>query len=150
MIYTELNSLKRYLGLGKCLDRAIEYLCSHPLENLDEGHYEIDGNLIYLNVFEYDTIPEDQAFFEAHEKYADIHMIIIGEEMVGVSELSAVTVKSLNKEADLMEVGGAVEHYMHLTPGKVLITLPEDAHKVKLAVKEPSAVKKAVVKVYTG
>ena len=122
MIYTELNSLKRYLGLGKCLDRAIEYLCSHPLENLDAGHYEIDGNLIYLNVFEYDTIPEDQAFFEAHEKYADIHMTIIGEEMVGVSELSAVTVKSLNKEADLMEVGGPVEHYMHLTAGKVVIT----------------------------
>ena len=45
---------------------------------------------------------------------------------------------------------GLVEHYIRLTPGKALITLPEDAHKVKLAAGSPSAVKKAVIKVYVG
>lgn len=150
MIYTELSSLERYFGIGEYLDTAINYLCSHSLEEFEAGHYEISGDYVYLNVFDYETIPEEQGFFEAHEKYADIHMTITGEEIVGVSDRAKVTVKSWNKEADLIEVEGVVEHYMKLSPGKVLVTLPEDAHKVKLAAGQPSPVKKAVVKVYLG
>ena len=41
-----------------------------------------------------------------------------------------------------MEVEGAVEHYIRLLPGKALITLPEDAHKVKLAAGSPAAVER--------
>lgn len=148
MIYTELDSLKYYCGLGKYLDQAIAYLNSHPLEKLQAGHYEIAGDEVYLNVFDYETISEEAAFFEAHEHYADIHMTIAGNEVVGVSDISRVTIKSIDKEKDLIEVDGPVEHYMHLSPGKVLITLPEDAHMVKLAAGRPSAVRKAVVKVY--
>lgn len=150
MVYTELGSLERYFGLGKYLDIALDYLYSHSLEGFQAGHYEIAGDYVYLNVFDYETIPEEQGFFEAHERYADIHMTITGEEIVGVSDIAKVTVKSWDKEADLMEVEGAVEHYMKLSPGKVLVTLPEDAHKVKLAAGRPSPVKKAVVKVYLG
>ena len=150
MIYTELGSLKRYLGTGKYLDLALEYLCSHPLDEFQPGHYEIAGDDVYLNVFDYETIPEEQGFFEAHKRYADIHMTITGKEIVGVSDTAKVTVKSWDEEADLMEVEGAVEHYMKLSPGKVLVTLPEDAHKVKLVAGQPSPVRKAVVKVYVG
>ena len=111
MIYTEIANIGHYQGLGKYLDKAVAYLGSHPLEGVRAGHYDIDGNMVYMNVFDYETIPE---------------------------------------EKDLMEVDGPVEHYIKLIPGKALITLPEDAHKVKLAVGSPSAVKKAVIKVYVG
>lgn len=148
MIYTELESLKRYRGMGKYLDKAIEYLCSHSLRDLEEGHYEIDGERLYLNVFNYETILEEEGFFEAHERYADIQMTIEGEELVGVSEMSKVSVKSVDQEKDLIEVTGQPEHYMRLIPGKALIVFPEDAHMVKLAAGTPSAVKKAVVKLY--
>lgn len=150
MIYAEIKNLVHYRGMGVYLDRAIDYLCSHPLEGLKAGHYEIDGRFVYMNVFDYETVLEEGAFFEAHKKYADIHMTIDGEEIIGVSDISRVAVKSFDREADLMEVEGGVEHYIRLLPGKALVTLPEDAHKVKLAAGEPSAVKKAVVKVYIG
>ena len=39
---------------------------------------------------------------------------------------------------------------MKLSPGKALVTLPEDAHKVKVAAGEPAPVRKAVIKVYAG
>ena len=132
------------------MDEAVDYLSSHPLEDVQAGHYEIDGNKVYMNVFDYDTISEDGAFFEAHKKYADIHMTVTGEEIVGVSDMSKVSVKTFDEEKDLLEVEGPVEHYIKLIPGKALITLPEDVHKVKLAVGNPSAVKKAVIKVYVG
>lgn len=150
MIFTEIKSLGNYRGIGKYLDIAIDYLLSHSLLDVPAGHYEIDGKNVYLNVFDYESVLEEDAFFEAHERYADIHMAVAGEEIVGVSDITKVTVKSLDKEADLMEVEGAVEHYMRLSPGKALITMPDDAHRVKIAVGHPAPVRKAVVKVYLG
>lgn len=150
MIYTEIANIGHYRGLGTYLDKAVDYLSTHPLDNIQAGHYDIDGKMVYMNVFDYETIPEDGAFFEAHKKYADIHMTVTGEEVVGVSDMSRVSVKTFDEEKDLLEVEGAVEHYIKLVPGKALITLPEDAHKVKLAAGSPSAVKKAVIKVYIG
>ncbi|MDE7205566.1 MAG: YhcH/YjgK/YiaL family protein [Lachnospiraceae bacterium] len=150
MIYTEIKNIGNYRGIGEYLDKAVDYLCTHPLDGLEAGHYEIDGNMVYMNVFDYETIPEKGAFFEAHKNYADIHMTVTGEEVVGVSDLSRVSVKTFDEEKDLMEVEGAIEHYIKLVPGKALITLPEDAHMVKLAAGNPSAVKKAVIKVYIG
>lgn len=150
MIFTEIGSLGNYRGIGKYLDIAIDYLLSHPLWDVQAGHYEIDGKNVYLNVFDYESVLEEEAFFEAHEKYADIHMAVAGEEIVGVSDITKVTVKSWDQEADLMEVEGPVEHYMKLSPGKALITMPDDAHRVKIAAGRPAPVKKAVVKVYLG
>ncbi len=150
MIYTEIANIGHYHGLCKFMDKAVDYLSSHPLDNLEAGHYEIDGDMVYMNVFDYETISENDGFFEAHKKYADIHMTVAGEEIVGVSDMSRVSIKSFDENKDLLEVEGPVEHYMKLVPGKALITLPEDAHMVKLAAGSPSAVKKAVIKVYMG
>lgn len=150
MIYTEITNIGHYRGLGEYLDKAVDYLCTHSLESVQAGHYEIDGKMVYMNVFDYETIPEEDAFFEAHQKYADIHMAVTGEEIVGVSDMSRVSVKTFDGEKDLLEVEGPVEHYIRLIPGKALITLPEDAHKVRLAAGSVSAVKKAVIKVYMG
>lgn len=51
---------------------------------------------------------------------------------MGVSDMSLMTVTAKDEETDSIECHGPVEHYMDLTPGKVLIVFPEDAHKVKL------------------
>ena len=116
MIYTEIKNIGRYRGIDEHLDKAIDYLCTHPLDGLEAGHYDIDGNLVYMNVFDYETIPEKGAFFEAHKKYADIHMTVEGEEIVGVSDMSKVSVKSFDEEKDLIEVNGTIEHYIKLIP----------------------------------
>ena len=150
MIYTEISNIGHYRGMGEYLDKAFDYLATHHLKDVEPGHYEIDGKKVYLNVLEYETIAEEDAFFEAHAKYADIHMTVTGEELVGVSDMARVNVKTFDEDADLYEVEGPVEHYIRLVPGKALVVLPEDAHKLKLAEKQPAAVKKAVIKVYVG
>ena len=150
MIYAEISNISHYCGIGEYLDKAFEYLDSHPLESMQPGYYEIDGKLVYMNILDYETIKEDEAFFEAHAKYADIHMVVEGEELVGVSDMSRVAVKTFDREKDLYEVDGPVEHYIRLIPGKALVTLPGDAHKLKLTMGQPSPVRKAVIKVYVG
>ncbi len=148
MIYTERTNLRHYRGLSSYLDQAIDYLCNHTLGNPHTGRYEIAGEQIYMNVFEYETLSEENAFFEAHKKYTDIHIIVSGEENVGISDFSKVSVKRYEEEQDFYEIEGPVEQYIKLVPEKVLILFPEDAHKVKLAVGRPSIVKKVVLKVY--
>lgn len=148
MIYTEITNLGHYRGLGNYLNQAIDYLRDHTLGNPQIGYYEIAGEQMYMNVFEYKTLSEENAFFEAHQKYADIHIVVSGEERVGVSDMSKVSVKRYEKEQDFYEIEGPVEQYIKLVPGKALILFPEDAHKVKLAVDNVITVKKIVLKVY--
>ena len=150
MIYTEISNIGHYRGMGEYLDKAFDYLATHSLADVEAGHYEIDGKKVYLNVLEYETIAEEEAFFEAHGKYADIHMAVEGEELVGVSDMARVSVKTFDEGADLYEVEGPVENYIRLVPGKALVVLPEDAHKLKLMGKNPAPVKKAVIKVFVG
>ena len=114
---------------------------------MKKGRNEVDGDFAFINCFEYETLPEEKTAFEAHEKYADIHMVISGEEKMGVSDMSLMTVTAKDEETDSIECHGPVEHYMDLTPGKVLIVFPEDAHKVKIMKDQISQVRKAVGKV---
>ena len=58
---------------------------------------------------------------------------------MGVSDMSLMTVTAKDEETDSIECHGPVEHYMDLTPGKVLIVFPEDAHKVRASVVERTA-----------
>ena len=71
MIYTDLNNLERYLGMGKHLDTAIHYIKEHSLNDLKKGRNEVDGDFAFINCFEYETLPEEKTAFEAHETYGD-------------------------------------------------------------------------------
>ena len=132
MIYTEITHITRYKGLGEHLDKLIDYLTSHSLEELKNGRNEVDGDYAYINCFEYETLPEEETIFEAHEKYADIHMMISGKEKMGVSDVSVLTITKEDKEADYVLGNGPTENYVTLKPGAALIVFPEDAHKVKI------------------
>ena len=129
MIYTEIKHITRYKGLGEHMDKLIDYLTSHSLEELSDGRNEVDGDFAYINCFEYETLPEEETIFEAHEKYADIHMMISGEEN------------------DYVLGNGPTENYVTLKPGAALIVFPEDAHKVKIMADSAEHVRKAVGKV---
>lgn len=147
MIYTDLKNLSHYRGLGIHMDKAIDYLTGHSVDELKPGRNEVDGENVFINCFEYETMPEEQAAFEAHELYADIHLVLEGEELIGVTDMGRMTVSETDKETDSVSCSGPVENKLYMEPGKVLIVLPEDAHKVKIAAGSPVHVKKAVVKV---
>lgn len=147
MIYTDMKNLEHYKGMGKHLDTAIEYLKNHELSELTPGRNEVDGDNVFINRFAYDTMPEEKAAFEAHEEYADIHLVVSGEELIGVSDMELMTVSAVDKTTDSVDCDGPVENRVAMKPGKVLIVLPEDAHKVKIAIQDPVHVEKAVVKV---
>ena len=147
MIYAEMSDLSKYLGIHKNLDTAIRFLETCDLKTLAAGRNEVDGDNVFINRFGYETMPEEEAFFEAHEDYADIHLILSGEEKIGVSDPRFLKEFDRNPAEDFIGYHGPVENYSHMTTDKFLVAFPGEAHMVKVRYEEPARVEKAVVKV---
>jgi len=146
MIYTTIENLRRYQGMDKNLDTAIAFLAQTDLTPLHNGRNEVDGDEVFVNVFEYDTIPEEKGAWEAHERYADIHIDITGGEKIGVTDMSDLTVTCRKPEEDFVGCEGAVRTWLPMAPGMALVVYPEDAHMVKIQNGGAQHVRKAVVK----
>lgn len=147
MIYTDREHLARYRGISESFDTALDYLMEHGTDGLMPGRNEVDGDEVFINRFHYTTMPQEEAAFEAHEVYADIHLVVEGREYIGVTPLNRLQITKVDQESDNIECGGEVELLLPMEPGKVLVVFPEDAHMVKIADGSPSHVEKAVVKV---
>ena len=147
MIYTRMKYIEAYRGISANLDKAIDYLINTDLKNLIMGRNEIDGDRVYVNRFDYQTIPIEETAFEAHERYLDIHLIISGRERIGISDMANMTAFSKDILNDGIDCKGEIEQLINMEPGDVLIAFPHDAHMVKIESQGSCLVQKAVVKV---
>lgn len=147
MIYTDAKKLGRYLGISQNLDTAINYLRTHDLARLATGRNEVDGDNVYINRFDYTTIDETDAFYEAHLNYADIHILLSGEEIIKIADVNALKEFERDEATDYIGFHGEAQSSCEMSCHKVLVVFPEDAHMVKLKLHEASLVQKVVVKV---
>lgn len=147
MIYTKRKDMERYLGMSSTLDTAIRYLVSADLTKLAMGRNEVDGDNVFINRFDYTTMPESEAAWEGHRDYADIHVVLEGEERIGVTDAGSLTAGEYDAAGDFIPYEGPVDAWVAMRPGDILVVFPEDVHMVKVQRGGPSAVKKAVFKV---
>ncbi|MGM9588830.1 MAG: YhcH/YjgK/YiaL family protein [Faecousia sp.] len=147
MIYAKREMLHRYLGQSPALDTAIRYLQTADLSQLRKGRNEIDGDNVFVNRFDYQTMPQDQAIWEGHIRYADIHVLLSGFEKIGVSNVSMLTETVRKPEEDFVGFEGAVQSWFPMTTQDILIVYPEDIHMVKVLDGESTLVEKACFKV---
>lgn len=147
MIYTKRKNLERYLGLSANLDTAIRYLQTADLSTLIKGRNEIDGDQVFVNRFDYQTMAEDQAIWEGHIQYADIHVLLSGQEKIGVTNVEMLTETVRKPEDDFVGFEGDVQSWFPMTTEDILIVYPEDIHKVKVIHGESTLVEKACFKV---
>ena len=146
MIYTKRKNLERYMGQSAALDTAIRYLLTADLTKLVKGHNEIDGERVFINRFDYQTMPESQAIWEGHIEYADIHVLLSGHEKIGVSDMNSLSETIRKPEADFVGYDGPVKTWFSMTPEDILIVYPEDIHKVKVTDTDSCLVEKACFK----
>ena len=147
MIYIKREQLSRYKGISKALDTAIDYLAEKDLNELNMGRNDVDGDQVYINRFNYVTMPEAEAAWEGHKYYADIHVLLDGEEKIGVTNASSLKAGEYDESGDFIPYEGPVDSWVTMRPGDILVVFPEDVHMVKVQLNGPSEVKKAVFKV---
>ena len=147
MIYTRRKNLYRYLGQSQALDTAIRYLQTADLRSLVKGRNEIDGSEVFVNRFDYQTMPQEQAIWEGHIQYADIHVLLSGKEKIGVTNVDMLTETVRKPEEDFVGFEGKVQSWLPMTTEDILIVYPEDIHMVKVMDGESTLVEKACFKV---
>jgi len=130
-------------------DKAFLFLKSHDLSALEIKRYDIDGDNLYAPVSEYLTKNEEDARYEAHQKYIDIQYVESGKELIGIAPLSqrkdVLEPYDGTKDIEFLTVEGGENRLA--TPERFFIFFPEDAHRPGLKDGENSPVRKIVVKV---
>ena len=130
-------------------DKAFNFLKSNDLSKLEIKRYDIDGDNLYAPISEYVTKNEEDAKFEAHQKYIDIQYVITGTEQMSVAPLSmkkdVLTPYDPAKDIEFMTVNESKSYTA--TPDRFFIFFPSDIHRPSVKVGENSQVRKVVVKV---
>ena len=148
MIVGKLKDLKRYLGIHQNIDEAINYVLNNDLLALPKGKTIVSEN-VFVNRDTYVANPLEKCFFENHEKYLDLQIVLKGKELFGYTDMSNPSLEitvPYNEEKDVTKYSA--------TEGTVFITLEEgfalvfneDVHLAKAKVND-ELVEKAVVKI---
>lgn len=148
MIYAKNADALAYRGIHPSLDLALEHITPEFLAALrDNQRVELNGDLVYCTRFTYETIPQEESFFEAHRRYLDIHIMVEGEERVDVNRPEDLKLTDAQAGNDFYAYQGESWHSTVLKPGEFLVVFPGDAHRIKVQVDGPKTVSKAVFKV---
>lgn len=116
MIITKISRLGTYVGVNPHFATLIDFLEKTGLENLTEGSIAIDGNRLFGNCFTYLADGQAGAFFETHQKYLDIHLVLENEEAMAVTSPENVSVtQEYDEEKDIELYTGKVEQLVHLS-----------------------------------
>lgn len=103
MLTAKLGNEASYNYNSENFKKAFKWLKETNLEELTPGNYPIDGDKVYANVQEYDSMPYDECLFEAHRKYHDIQYVVEGEEEFGYTEVEGLEIKiPYDDKKDLM------------------------------------------------
>jgi len=152
MIVTNMNSpdVRRYESISPYFKQAFEKIKVFLDGDVSVGRHELDGNILYANVIEYETKKRSECLFEKHKRYIDIQVVLEGSETIGFEsedklelledklDESDYALYSLNDEYDTVT----------LCRGELAIIFEDEPHAPGIAVNdEVSKVRKAVFKV---
>jgi len=147
MILAKNVNARDYLGIHPNLDLALERINEEFLSKLGEERVDVIPGEVWCTKFTYETVTDDESFFEAHEKFLDIHLMLQGDERVEVAPPAALEQFDAQPENDFYAYRGEGHYKMTLSPGDFLVVFPADAHKIKMQAGGPCTVSKAVFKI---
>lgn len=147
MVIARNETAPSYLGIHPNLDEALRRITPEFLSSLGTERVDIIPSEVWCTKFTYETISDEESFFEAHENFLDIHLMLSGCERVEIASPAALRQFDSKPENDFYAYRGEGAHKLVLTPGNFLVVWPDDAHKIKMMLERPETVTKAVFKV---
>lgn len=93
-----------------------------------------------------------EGFFESHRKYIDVQVIVEGEELMEVEDVSRLAIsEDFTPERDLIKYADTpVASVLRMRTGDVAVFCPADGHMPSLHWRGTGLVRKTVVKVPVG
>jgi len=146
MVTDTLSNAYLYRGLSPRLSRAIAYVQNTNLAALSTGRHNVEGDAIFALVQRYQTKPISEGRYEAHRQHIDLQVVVEGRERIGYGHLSRFVADPYDEAKDILWLDGEGT-LLEIAAGSFMIMMPEDVHMPGIAVDEPSAVTKVVVKI---
>ncbi|HIE2307522.1 TPA: N-acetylneuraminate anomerase [Yersinia enterocolitica] len=150
MISGSLTQTAFFSGLPERLQWVLAYLAKTPLAQLSCGRHEIDGELIFMNVMEFDTQLAENKKAEMHQIYADVQLLISGIEGIEYSVLTPTEhLEPYHADDDYQLIAEIPDKsQLRMLPGMFAVFLPGEPHKPGCQIAGSGTIKKAVVKVH--
>jgi YhcH/YjgK/YiaL family protein len=146
MIVDSLKGFERYIHLHSRFQKAFEYMTKTRLDELEPGEYQIMGKDIYCKIWEGEgkglVIPK----LEVHDSYIDIHILLQGEETIGVRDRSRCNGDDIPYDPvkDIAFLDEEPEYFLNMGPGTLVVLFPHDAHAPLIGV---GKIRKAIFKI---
>jgi YhcH/YjgK/YiaL family protein len=131
-------------------DKAFAFMKETDLSSLKPGRYPIDGENVFATVSEGMTKDTSQTKWEAHRLYQDIHYVISGKELIGITPVTSAVVIIPYDTAKDIGFYAAKGKYYKSDKKAFFIVFPGQAHRPGIKVNESSKEKKIVIKVRRG
>ena len=146
MILDLLTSAHRYGALHPGFAAAFEFIAGHDLAGLPLGRHAIDGDRLYVGMFDDQGRGQAGAKLEAHRRYIDIQCALRGSDEIGWRSLADCLeiAAPYAADRDIIFFHERPDSWFTLRPGAFTILFPEDAHAPLAGT---GAVRKAVFKV---
>ena len=134
MIIAKREHANCYKGIHPRLDRALDLLQNDEfIASVGEEKVFIEGDALYAFRNNYTTVPYDDTYFEAHQKYLDIQMVTSGEECCGIADPVDLG-EPFKEKPDFKGYHGDPDQMVTLHPGNFMVVFPVDAHRLKIEV----------------
>lgn len=133
--------------LNEELRKKLAILKEIDFSQYPAGRHEINDELFFF-LNEYETKEAEECFWEAHQKYLDVHYILEGKEKIAFDHIDRQMIKEdYNAEKDATFFEGVVDSVISMNPGEAMICYPEDSHMTGIVAGEKQKVRKVVLKV---
>lgn len=147
MITGNLMDLTENRGINKKILDKLAFLKEMDFSKYEAGRHDVDSEVFFF-LNEYETKEAESCFWEAHQKYIDIHFILEGKEKIAFDHIDRQNVKvAYDKEKDAVFLEGPIYSEITMIPGDVMICFPEDSHMTGLMADQKNIVRKVVLKV---
>ena len=146
MIVDEIKNLHLY---NKIPQKVIDFVAGLN-EDTPCGRYEINKKC-FATVEVYSTKPFSSAIYEAHEKYIDIQLLLLGEEKIFYKCKDKISYpQTYDKERDIIFYNEMIpedSHFVKLDGTNFVVIYPHEGHAPQVQTTElPMRVKKVVIK----
>ena len=147
MIVDTLDHIHLYGVPVEGLEEALAWLGKPDSLGLEPGRYPLGDSGAVAILAAGLTVPEEEEEWEAHRRFADLQVVLSGEEVMGFAPLGRMTPKGeYSKEDDCVLLEGS-GNFMLVRAGVFVFFSPHDAHKAMLATSSgPGEVRKVVFK----
>ncbi len=134
--------------LPESLPRALRDLTWKDglLKDLAPAIYTVEKEKFTYLIEEYNHKDDALSHWRSHRQYIYIYIIISGEEIIEVNDISELTIlQKYNAKTDQILYSGAPQTKIHLKENNIVILYPEDAYRIQYNLN--SFIKKCTIKI---